>query len=69
IFMHPAGLYISFSHEKEDVKKTINSFADAISIIKKAINENKVESYLEGKPAKPVYTVVKPSEKGTATRF
>lgn len=63
IFMHPGVEYISFSHEKEDIEKTITAFSQAIVIVKKAISENKVESYLEGKPTKPVYTVNKPSIK------
>jgi glutamate-1-semialdehyde 2,1-aminomutase len=63
IFMHPGVQYISFSHEKEDIEKTIDSFTDSTSIIKKAIKEKKIMSYLDGKPAKPVYTVIKPSVK------
>jgi glutamate-1-semialdehyde 2,1-aminomutase len=63
IFMHPGVEYLSYSHNKHDIEKTINSFTNALPLIKKAITENKVESYLEGKPAKPVYTVIKPSEK------
>ncbi|MBI3639002.1 MAG: aminotransferase class III-fold pyridoxal phosphate-dependent enzyme [Thaumarchaeota archaeon] len=68
IFMHPGVEYISFSHDQEDIKKTIDSFADAILIIKKAINENNFESYLKGNPIKPVYTVIKPSEKANPTK-
>ena len=68
IFMHPGVEYISFSHDKGDIKKTIDSFADAILIIKKAINENKIEYYLEGNPIKPVYTVIKPSEKANPAK-
>lgn len=63
IFMHPGVEYISFSHNEEDINKTIKSYSDAILVIKKAIKENKLESYLKGKPTKPVYTVIKPSEK------
>ncbi|MGH2612575.1 MAG: aminotransferase class III-fold pyridoxal phosphate-dependent enzyme [Rhabdochlamydiaceae bacterium] len=63
IFMHPGVEYISFSHEKEDIEKTVDSFTDAISIIKRAIKEKKIKSYLDGKPINPVYTIVKPSVK------
>ena len=63
IFMHPGVEYISFSHEKEDIEMTITAFSEAILTVKKAVNENKIESYLEGKPTKPVYSVVKPSIK------
>lgn len=63
IFMHPGVEYISFSHEKEDIEKTIDALNEVSVIIKKALNENKLESYLEGNPIKPVYTVIKQSEK------
>ncbi len=63
IFMHPGVEYISFSHSADDIEKTIRSYSDTILIIKKAIKENKLETYLKGKPTKPVYTVIKPSEK------
>lgn len=63
IFMHPGVEYISFSHEKEDIQKTIDSLSDAISIIKKAVDENKINSYLEGNPIKSVYSIIKPSVK------
>jgi glutamate-1-semialdehyde 2,1-aminomutase len=65
IFMHPGVEYISFSHTVEDIAKTIQSYNDAILVIKKAVKENKLESYLKGKPTKPVYTVIKSSEKKT----
>jgi glutamate-1-semialdehyde 2,1-aminomutase len=63
IFMHPGVEYISFSHSAEDIIKTIKSYNDAILVLKKAIKENKIESYLKGKPIKPVYSMIKPSEK------
>ncbi|OLC91210.1 MAG: aminotransferase class III [Thaumarchaeota archaeon 13_1_40CM_2_39_13_2] len=66
IFMHPGVEYISFSHSVEDVNKTIKSYNDAVLIVKKAVRENKVESYLKGKPIRSVYTVIKPSEKKLA---
>ena len=69
IFMHPGVEYISFSHKKEDIRKTIESVADSFPILKKAVNENKIKSYLKGKPAKPVYTMVKPTEKRNNIQF
>lgn len=66
IFMHPGVEYISFSHSAEDIIKTITSYNDAILIVKKAVKENKIESYLKGKPIKPVYSMMKPSEKKLA---
>ena len=61
IFVHPGIVYISFSHTKEDIDKTIQALIDSIPIFKKATEENNIESYLEGKPSRPVYSIVKPS--------
>ena len=61
IFVHPGVEYISFSHKKEDVEKTIQALADSVPILKKATEENDFESYLDGKPSQPVYSVVKSS--------
>ena len=63
IFMHPGVEYISYSHSKEDIQQTLNAFQDSIHILRKAISEDKVESYLEGNPSKPVYSIIKPSIK------
>jgi len=63
IFMHPGVEYISYSHSKEDIQQTLNAFEDSIPILRKAISEDKVESYLEGNPSKPVYSIIKPSIK------
>ena len=63
IFFHPGVGFISFSHTKEDITKTIQALTDSIPIIKKAVEENNLESYIEGNPSKSVYTIVKPSIK------
>lgn len=63
IFMHPGVEYISYSHSKEDIQQTLNAFEDSIPILRKAISEDKVESYLEGNPSKSVYSIIKPSIK------
>jgi len=63
IFMHPGVEYISFSHEKEDLEKTINAFLDCVVTFKKAQNVNDIKELLDGKPIKPVYTVIKESIK------
>jgi len=63
IFMHPGVEYISYSHSKEDIQQTLNAFEDSIPLLRKAISEDKVESYLEGNPSKPVYSIIKPSIK------
>jgi len=63
VFMHPGVEFISYSHTKEDIQQTLKALEDSISIIKKAIVEDKVESYLNGNPSKPVYSIIKPSIK------
>ncbi len=63
IFMHPGVAFISYSHTKEDIKLTLNALSDSIPTIKKAVVEDKLMSYLDGKPPKPVYSVIKPSIK------
>ena len=63
IFMHPGVAFISYSHTKEDIKLTLNALSDSIPTIKKAVVEDKLMSYLDGKPSKPVYSVIKPSIK------
>jgi len=63
IFMHPGVAFISYSHTKEDIKLTLNALSDSIPTIKKAVVEDKLMSYLDGKPSKPVYSIIKPSIK------
>ncbi|MEX0764800.1 MAG: aminotransferase class III-fold pyridoxal phosphate-dependent enzyme [Nitrosopumilaceae archaeon] len=63
IFMHPAIEYVSFSHTKEDIKKTITAVADSLTVVKKAMTSNDISSYLDGKPATPVYSMLKSATK------
>ena len=44
-----------------DINKTIEALVDSIPTLKKATEENNFELYLEGKPSRPVYSIVKPS--------
>lgn len=63
VFMHHSVVFISFSHEQEDIEKTLAALVDSIPILKKAVDDNKIEDFLEGHPAKPVYSVTKQSVK------
>jgi len=45
------------------LKKTIQAYGEVALLLKKAIENNDLESYLEGKIAKSVYSVLKTSEK------
>jgi glutamate-1-semialdehyde aminotransferase len=46
---------LSYSHSDEDIKKTLEAYAEALAILKKAINEGNIEKYLEGKKVQPVF--------------
>lgn len=47
-----SSLVVNFSHSDEDIQHTINAFAEAFDIYRKAI-DNGVEGYLIGRPVKP----------------
>lgn len=63
IFMHPTIGFVSYSHESEDIVKTMEILSESLPLIKKGLEENNIESLLEGKPAVVVYDVVKKFEK------
>ena len=44
----------SYSHTNEDLNKTIEGFEEVVKICKKAKDENKIISYLECKPLRPI---------------
>jgi glutamate-1-semialdehyde aminotransferase len=46
---------ISFSHSDEDIKRTLEAFAEALDILRGAIREKNVRKYLQGPPVKPVF--------------
>ncbi len=41
-------VYISFSHTQEDIDRTLNASYEALQIVKKAVNENDIDKYMEG---------------------
>lgn len=45
---------LSFSHNDEDVEKTLEAYRDAMGILRRAIDEGDIEKYLEGTKVKPV---------------
>jgi len=49
---------ISYSHKDNEINTTIEAFNDALTILKRAINQRKIEEFLEGKPVKPVFREV-----------
>ena len=61
IFMHPNIKYISYSHTDKEIDMTIDALIDSLPLLKKAVSGN-IASFLEGKPAKPVYHMIKKPE-------
>jgi glutamate-1-semialdehyde aminotransferase len=61
IFIQPSVQYISYSHTEQDVQRTLQAFAEAVDIVGKAVEQDDVQKYLEGEPARPVFP---PSKKG-----
>ncbi|MEM9932489.1 MAG: glutamate-1-semialdehyde 2,1-aminomutase, partial [Bacteroidota bacterium] len=49
------NLVISFSHQEEEVKRTIEIFDGALEVYKKGLEEG-VDKYLVGRSVQPVYT-------------
>lgn len=46
---------MSFSHSDEDIQYTLNAYEDVLPILKKAVEEKNVKSYLRGEPVEPVF--------------
>lgn len=46
---------MSFSHSDEDIEYTLRAYEDVLPILKKAVEEKKVKSYLRGEPVEPVF--------------
>jgi len=44
-----------FMHSDEDVEYTLKAYAEVLPILKKAVDENNVRSYLKGEPVEPVF--------------
>lgn len=54
IFMHPNSILLCYSHSKNDIEFTLTAMDHALSILKKAIDNNDVRSQLRGEVAKEV---------------
>ncbi len=49
---------MSFSHSDEDIEYTLKAYEDVLPILKKAVEEKNVRSYLRGEPVEPVFRKV-----------
>lgn len=48
-------VYITFSHTDEDINRTLDVSYEALRILKKAVDENDIDRYMEGKKVGTVY--------------
>ncbi len=44
-----------FSHSDEDIEYTLKAYKDVLPVLKKAVEENNLKSYLKGEPVEPVF--------------
>jgi glutamate-1-semialdehyde aminotransferase len=49
---------MSFSHSDSDIEYTLKAYREVLPILKKAVDENNVKSYLRGEPVEPVFRKV-----------
>ena len=55
------SLVVSYSHQDEDIDRTIDAFDAAMAIYVRALSDG-VENYLVGSPSSPVFRTFNPSE-------
>jgi glutamate-1-semialdehyde 2,1-aminomutase len=48
------SLIVSYSHQDEDIDRTVEAIHESLGIYRKALDEG-VEKYLQGRSVKPVY--------------
>jgi glutamate-1-semialdehyde aminotransferase len=46
---------MSYSHKDEEINTALEAFDDALKTLSKAMQQGKIEKFLEGKPVKPVF--------------
>lgn len=62
---------MSYTHTDADIRFTLSAYAEALSVLKKAVDEKNVRKYLKGEPVEPVFRKtanfnMKPKEKRVA---
>lgn len=64
IFMSPGPSFISYSHSENDIRNTLNAFANVCKFIQKNICNDNFTNFLEGSLPKTIYThLIKPTKK------
>jgi glutamate-1-semialdehyde 2,1-aminomutase len=46
------SLVVNFSHGEADIDRTVNAFAEAFSVYRRALDEG-IDKYMVGRPVKP----------------
>jgi hypothetical protein len=46
---------MSFSHTDEDIVYTLKAYVEVLPVLKKAVEEKNIRSYLHGEPVEPVF--------------
>jgi glutamate-1-semialdehyde aminotransferase len=54
ILFGPGAILHTYSHDSDDTKKTVQSFAEAADVLKKSIISDDPSKFLKGQPMKPV---------------
>jgi glutamate-1-semialdehyde aminotransferase len=49
---------MSYSHSDEDIQHIIRAYEEVLPIVKKAVDENRVDEHLKGEPVEPVFRKV-----------
>jgi glutamate-1-semialdehyde 2,1-aminomutase len=50
------SLIVSYSHQDEDIDRTVEAIHEALAVYRKALDEG-IEKYLQGRSVKPVYRI------------
>ena len=57
IFISPGPSFISFSHTSDDIEHTLSKLDEACRFIKKNIQDDNFEKFLDGKPPKTIWSM------------
>ena len=62
-FISPGPIFLSYSHTKEDIENTLNSFDDVCQFISTNVLNDEYEKFLEGTIPKTIWTMKIPPTK------
>ena len=68
-FISPGPIFLSYSHTKEDINNTLNSFEDVCKFISVNVLNDQYEKFLEGTMPKTIWTMkIPPTKKSIQTK-